>query len=400
MPDLHQLIQRAYRTRRSRARTIVEDCLERLPHYSGLPDELVAEIRESILHHLALFYRVTLEVGRPLTPDDLEYSQRLAKQRAAQGVPLGEFLTFFHVGLTVAWDHLIAGADGDPRVRADLLDRVGTVLSNQARLMAALTEAYVEERVRLSRFREQDLDDFVQLLLAEEAPESVIDARARALGIDTEETRALAVFDLPARSEGTSVGPEDLRRWLAASIPAADVWVGRSREGFVASLPVDAPRKALAAAAEALLGERVRVGVGRAGSGVVGLRRSAHEALRALRIGGALGGPQRVRRFADVAVLDLVGVGGDPSRAEAFARRVLGPLVEPGVSPAYLETLAQLSACNYHIKVAAAELDVHPHTLSYRVKQLRDRFGYDLEDPDLRLRVRLALLIREAHGCG
>jgi hypothetical protein len=41
---------------------------------------------------------------------------------------------------------------------------------------------------------------------------------------------------------------------------------------------------------------------------------------------------------------------------------------------------------------------VHPHTLSYRLKQIRSRFGIDLDDPEVRLRVHLALLILEAQG--
>lgn len=62
------------------------------------------------------------------------------------------------------------------------------------------------------------------------------------------------------------------------------------------------------------------------------------------------------------------------------------------------ETLRQLSAHNYRIKLAAAALSIHPHTLSYRVRQIRRRFGLDLDDPEVRLRVQLALRILDARG--
>jgi hypothetical protein len=256
VPDeLHELIQRAYRTRRTRANVIVEDCLERLPHYRNLPDSLLDEVRESILHHLGLLYRVTLETGRALAPGDLEFSRRIARKRAAQGVPLGEFLTFFLVGLTRAWEHLIASAGDDPGLRDQLLERVLAVISNQTQLMTALTEAYVEERERRSRFREQDLDDFVQLLLAEEAVPNVLEARAAALGIALDEPRSVAVFGPPSPVAGSvGVGPEDLRRQLAARLLGADVWVGRSREGFVALLPEAPEPKALAATVDFVIG--------------------------------------------------------------------------------------------------------------------------------------------------
>ena len=79
-------------------------------------------------------------------------------------------------------------------------------------------------------------------------------------------------------------------------------------------------------------------------------------------------------------------------------RRVLGPLVLAGASKTYLETLRQLVAHGHRIKLAAAALSVHPHTLTYRLKQIRRRFGIDLADPEVRLRVHLALLILDAQG--
>jgi DNA-binding PucR family transcriptional regulator len=41
---------------------------------------------------------------------------------------------------------------------------------------------------------------------------------------------------------------------------------------------------------------------------------------------------------------------------------------------------------------------VHPHTLTYRLKQIRRRFGIDLGDPEVRLRVQLALHVLDARG--
>lgn len=394
--ELHDLIQRAYRTRRARARIIIEECLERLPHYRGLPDSLLAEVRASILHHLALLYRVTLATGRPLTAEDLEVSRHTARTRASQGVPLGEFLTFFLVGLTRAWEDLMAGVGADPSLRAQLLDRVSAVISNQTQLMSAVTEAYVEQRERLSRFHEQDLDDFAQLLLADEAVPTVLETRARALGIALDEPHTVAIFGPPPSPGGTDlgVGLEDVRRGLAARLPGTDVRIGRSREGVIALLPEASDPDALVAAVDGLLGDGNRVGVGNAGRDVEGTRRSAREALRALRIGTTLNGAERVHRYEDVAVVDLVGA--NPTAAAEFMRGVLGSLATTGGSRTYLETLRQLCTHGYRMKLAAAALSIHPHTLSYRAKQIRRRFGLDLDDPQVRLRVHLALLILDA----
>jgi sugar diacid utilization regulator len=396
--ELHDLIRRAYRTRQTRARLIVSLCIERLPHYQEIPESLLAEVRKSVLHHLEIFYRVTLETGRPLTDENLATSLRTARLRASQGVPLGEFLTFFLVGLTMAWEHLMATVGDDPALRSQLLDRVAAVISNQTQLMTALTEAYVKERERLSRFREQGLDDFFQLLPSDEAMGHALEARARTLGIPLGESRAIAVFGLGtmAESERSSVGSGDFQRELAGHMSETEFWVGRSPEGFVALLPQEPDPEVLAATAESLLGDGGRVGVGSPGRDIAGLRRSAREALRALEIGAMLGQTKRAHRYADLAIFDLVGVGSPD--AEAFMRGVLGPLAATGASGAYLETLRQLCANGYRIKLAAAALSIHPHTLSYRVKQIRRRFGIDLDEPDVRLRVHLALLILDAQG--
>ena len=397
MPDeFHDLIRKAYRTRKTRARMIVDDCLEHVPHYRCLPESLLAEVQRNVLRHLALFYRVTLETGRSLTDADLEPSRKLARLRGSQDIPLGEFLTFFFVGLTVVWKHLMESVGENPALRARLLDRVEPIISNQTQLMTALTEAYVEERERLSRFREQDLDDFFQLLLSEEAMENALEARGRALGIPLGEPRSIAIFGraTSAGSEGAGVALEDVRSELAGRMPAAEVWVGRYREGFVGLLGEDPDPDVLAAVAKGLLGEEARVGLGSAGCEIAGVRRSGREAMRALEIGAIVRQTERVHRYTDLAVLDLVGLGSP--QADDFVRRVLGPLAKAGAKKMYLETLRQLAANGYRNKLAAAALSVHPHTLSYRVKQISRRFGIDLQDPEVRLRVHLALLILDA----
>jgi sugar diacid utilization regulator len=365
-----------------------------LPHYRGISGVRLAEVRRSVLHHLALFYRVTLETGRSLTTEDLEPSRRLARRRAGQGVPLGEFLTFFQIGLTVIWEHLMADAGRGASLREQLLDRVHAIISNQTQLMTALVEAYVEERERLSRFREHDIDDFFQLLLAGDATDAVLEARAESLGIPLGDAHTVAIFGQPEHgaSEGADAGWGEARERLAEGRSPGEVWLGRVREGLVALF-----RGGSEVAVEAARGLGGRhVGVGSAGRGVEALRRSASEALRALRIGALARPAELVHAYPELAVLDLVHVGS--AGAEAFMRSVLGPLVEAGARRTSLETLRQLVAHGHRIKLAAAALSVHPHTLTYRLKQIRRRFGIDLDDPQVRLRVHLALLLLDARG--
>jgi len=395
--EFHALVERAHRNRRRLANEILLECLGRLPHYSDMPPEFLADVRRSVVHHLSLFYRVTLDAGRPLSDDDLAFSRQLARLRATQGVPMGPFLTYFLVGLlATAWRELTAQVGDDPVLRARLLERVSVIIQNQTQLMAALTEAYVEERERVSRFRAQDLDDFARLLFAGDATDGAIEARARSLALALDAPLSVAVFASPGAASGSAAGAaaDALRQSLADRLPGGDVRVARTSEGFVALLPPDPDPKALGAAAESLFGVAAHVGLAGPARGADALRRAAREALKALHIAASVPGQPPVRAFRDVAVLDLVGVGSPAARE--FAESVLGELARSGGLAPQLATLRALARSGYRMKQAAAELAVHPHTLSYRVKQLRARHGLALDDADVRLRVDLALRILDA----
>jgi len=47
------------------------------------------------------------------------------------------------------------------------------------------------------------------------------------------------------------------------------------------------------------------------------------------------------------------------------------------------------------VQAVAAELDVHPQTVRYRLRQLRELFGDALEDPEGRFELALALRARD-----
>ena len=63
-------------------------------------------------------------------------------------------------------------------------------------------------------------------------------------------------------------------------------------------------------------------------------------------------------------VVGVARVGVGAPGADEFARSVLGPLLTTGRP--HLATLRALARTGYRMKLAAAALEVHPHTLSYR----------------------------------
>jgi hypothetical protein len=89
-------------------------------------------------------------------------------------------------------------------------------------------------------------------------------------------------------------------------------------------------------------------------------------------------------------------IRGAPEVSTTISERVVGPL--DALKPlqchrltttlgAWLDHWGQRSAI-------AAQLGIHPQTVAYRVNQLRDVFGDDLDDPRWRLAAQLALVSR------
>ena len=112
----------------------------------------------------------------------------------------------------------------------------------------------------------------------------------------------------------------------------------------------------------------------------------------------------RFKRWSQVVAVPELGLTGllaavTDERLVDYSRRHLGPLVEHDSSRkgnlvatlrAYLETGEQ--------QQAAQRLRVHPNTLRYRLDRIREISGVDLEDPETRLNLAVALRVQALLG--
>jgi hypothetical protein len=91
-------------------------------------------------------------------------------------------------------------------------------------------------------------------------------------------------------------------------------------------------------------------------------------------------------------------LAAEPALAADLARSRLAPLdgLAAGPRERLVETLKAWLDRPGQVQAVAAELDVHPQTVRYRLKQLRELFGERLEDPEARFE--LALALRAADG--
>ena len=89
-------------------------------------------------------------------------------------------------------------------------------------------------------------------------------------------------------------------------------------------------------------------------------------------------------------------LAADPHVAADLAASRLAPLagLAEGPRARLTETLAAWLDRPGQVQAVAAALGVHPQTVRYRVRQLRDLFGERLEDPEARFELALALRVQ------
>ncbi|HUZ86786.1 MAG TPA: PucR family transcriptional regulator ligand-binding domain-containing protein [Candidatus Baltobacterales bacterium] len=112
----------------------------------------------------------------------------------------------------------------------------------------------------------------------------------------------------------------------------------------------------------------------------------------------------RFKRWSQVVAVPELGLTGllaavTDERLVDYSRRHLGPLIEHDSARkgslvptlrAYLETGEQ--------QQAAQRLRIHPNTLRYRLDRIREISGIDLEDPETRLNLSVALRVQALLG--
>ncbi|SEB85044.1 DNA-binding transcriptional regulator, PucR family [Streptomyces sp. 2131.1] len=229
------------------------------------------------------------------------------------------------------------------------------------------------------------------------------DARTHAWSLGLSPDAACAVVVAEPLSSASSPGGRSLDvPALQAATYRPSARVLRDGDRLLVLLPVDSGAEhGPAALARELAGQGgaagVLAGAGPVVAGAQGVRESYDEAqliVRVLRERAGAGGAQRSA--------DAAGVG--PSLDVARVLDAARPVWESGNGPVHelvrvdlaaggelVRSLAAYLDASGDVARAAARLVVHPNTLRYRLRRARERFGVDLDDPDTRLLVTLAV---------
>lgn len=367
---------------------------EAVPGYGRSGDPiLLAEVREAVRGNVGTLARVFTQ-GRDISRVELEAIERVGARRAEANIPLDDVLHAYRTVSGVCWDVL---AEECRRFEGDALDAsielARAVLRYTDQISTAVAEAYSLAQRAIVREQEGARREFLADLLygSDDSPEEML-GRAHGFGYDL----SLSYIALVGAGGEEGTSKESTVSAAAANVTApdaADPIVLQKGDHIIALLasdpygdPVLVPEKL---AAE--LGGGWSFGMGGPELGLEGIRRAYLEAREALEIGRALRVEGPVYRFDDLLVYHFLRI--EPSLVDRFVDQMLGPLVayDERRKGELVKTLEAFFAADGSVKMAGQRLFAHPHTVSYRLKQVEKLTGWSLRSPEDKLRLQLAL---------
>ncbi|MEA2508466.1 MAG: hypothetical protein QOG21_548 [Actinomycetota bacterium] len=366
---------------------------DNIPSYNRAGEPLMEDVRESVRENVANLSQV-LSQGRDVRRDELEAIERVGARRAEAGIPLDDVLHAYRTVTRVCWDALAEECRG---FSGDALEATIELAQSTLRytdvISTAVAEAYARAQRAIVREQEGARREFLADVLygTEAAPEDIL-RRAHTFGYDL----SLSYIAL------LGMGPvgETMKEAAIASAAAnvlpqagADAIVLQRAEQTVALVPAD-PAIDPSTVPEKLVGELGdgwRFGMGGPALGLEGIRRAYLEAREALEIGLGLGLPGPVYYFDDLLLYHFLRT--EPALVDRFIEETLGPLIayDERRRGELVKTMDAYFECDTSVKLAGQRLFAHPHTVTYRLKQIERLTSWSLRDPEDKLRLQLAL---------
>lgn len=382
------------------------------PVLPGLAEELIATIGREVPEYSRAMegsfgrgVRLGVEVALGRFVDMIEQGRQaqdaagetyvnLGRGELHAGRSLDALLRAYRVGARVAWRRFVeAGVEAalDP----DVIYRVGEAIFEYIdELSAESAEGFAQEQMAEAGERRRRRRRLVRLL-AQDPPADAEDVRAAAAEAGWELPRRVAAVVAPAATddddEALEAEAERIGRLLGLGTVAAAV------DGQVCAMVPDPDAPGRRRQIEAAVGD---------GPAAIGLAvpwpqagRSLRRAQAALRLAGTGRIPATGLVVAEEHLGDLL-MRADPLLGAELASHRLAPLdgLAERSGERLRETLRAWLDRPGQVQAVAAELDVHPQTVRYRVRQLRELFGDALEDPERRFELALALRASDARA--
>lgn len=375
------------------------DLAERLrPNIPGLVDELIDAISREVPAYrrplegefgtgLSRGVREALEQfvdlvaeGGELTPRTRQIYVDFGRWEASEGRRLEALLAAYRLGARISWRRIAEAIRGEELGEETVARLAEAVFAHIDELSAASAEGFAAELADRAGERDRLRRRLVRLLVDSPGADPAA-VREAAVSVGWEPPAELAVLVYRPGSPDR----------VAAHLPAGTL-ASTIDESAVALIPDPRAPGRRGEIERALRGRAAALGTP---APVEAAHRSADRAraLERIRESGMLPGGGLL--LAEEHLAELVTLG-EPELLEELAERSLAPLAEltPGARERLEATLLAWLDNQGVVRDAADALHVHAQTVRYRVAQLRELFGDELDDPAARYELLLALRSR------
>jgi hypothetical protein len=366
------------------AEEMIEAIRTAVPAYARPLEGAFAEgVRAGVEGALSQFLDV-VEDGHAGPLPERELYADLGRGEAREGRSLEALLAAYRIGARVAWRRAAVRArelEMDDEVLALLAESIFAYIDE---LSAASAEGFAREQSAAAGEADRRRAALARLLIQSPPPDP-------------------AAVELAARDAGTE---------LPARLVAV-VWAPREGDRTVSRLPMGTLAVDDGELACALVpdpdapGRRAEIAraFGRRAAALgpfVAWQDAGHSARRATEVhrliaAGAIEAAGLV--WAQEHLTTLL-IERDPSLLAELAERRLAPLADatPAARERLLETLGAWLEHHGSVPDVARAIHVHPQTVRYRLNQLRELFGEDLDDPEARFELMVVTRARGLRG--
>jgi sugar diacid utilization regulator len=384
------------------ARRVVECWRQEIIDYRSPADRRVLEEQLGWAVENVDALVASLDSGRPVAEEHFERAREIAARRAHQGVALESFLRAGRVWERVCWETLLSLASTEvPHEREAALQIAGRISRLADHVATVATGAFLDEIAGRGLLRH----DLLDALLTGQGNANHAEHLARISHLRLAQSyvvvvaRGDAVKPAAARQQPPEARRtldrivEETRRHLRPT--AGSLLAGMHNGDLVVLYPATAPAEldsisndcdALAAA----LGTDVSLGTSGWHEGRPNIPTAFAEAMDAVKIAHITATHGRAVCIDDVLIDSML-------HASVAAQRILTHTLRPLIDydstrkGALIQTLRAYLRTRLNVTKSAAALYVHPNTVAYRLRRIKEVSGRDPDDPDDLLILALAL---------
>ena len=382
-----------------------------IPDYRLVDPAVISDdVRSITVQHIDLVIGALAE-GRTATEEDFAATRAGGARRVHQGISLESFGRAARLWGQGLWEAVLEESDpGVPAEREAALHIAGRVMDHVDQLSTYVAEGFLHELQSVWSDREVVRRDLLDGLVSGQGDSERIRRLARSLKLQLTDRYVAIVLRGPdgladEQADQAPAGRVALRQIVDAALThlranGPSLLVGMRHGEVVALCPAGAPgaidevRQRAGALASALAESDVGVGVGSCHATIAEVAASYQEARDAVEIAVGTGIRGRPLHFDEVLLDHMV-------RSSPHSDRILDSTLRPlldydAVKQAELvSTLRAYVESGFNLTRSAEVLHVHPNTVVYRLRRIRELSGRDPQDPNDLLLLFLGLKLSE-----